>query len=160
MNQTDANRLKSWLFVAVFGVFVSVTTVASVGITPVGAQSPTTSGGGGTTCSTATGFLTLPVWYRGLNKSATDCDLVSPDAVGGISNFIWRIALNIVDIALQLVGYIAAGFILYGGFLFLRSAGDPAKTARARTMILDAAIGLVISIGSVAIINLFTGIVK
>jgi hypothetical protein len=85
---------------------------------------------------------------------------VSPDAVGGVGNFIWRIALNIIDIALQLVGYIAAGFILYGGFLFLTSAGDPGKTAKARTMILDAAIGLAISIGSVAIINLFTGVVK
>lgn len=172
MNQLRTNRIKNWFLIGVFALFVTSSGLVGLGsasaapaTTPAPTATPSTTGGtatasGGTTCDKAAGFLTFPVWYRGLNKSATDCDLVSPDAVGGIGNFIWRIALNIIDIALQLVGYIAAGFILYGGFLFLTSAGDPGKTAKARTMILDAAIGLAISIGSVAIINLFTGVVK
>lgn len=162
MIHTRINRIKSWFLISIFGLFVATASLVSVGVSPVGAQGATPAApvSIGTTCTDAKGFLTFPVWYRGLNKSATDCDLVSPDAVGGIGNFIWRIALNVIDIALQLVGYIAAGFILYGGFLFLTSAGDPGKTAKARTMIIDAAIGLAISIGSVAIINLFTGVVK
>lgn len=159
MIQTHIIRhIKSWFLAATFAVFVggtAVNTVASQLTSAAPVAAPTVY-----TCASAKGFLTFPVWYRGLTKSDVDCDLTSPDAVGGIGNFIWRIALNVIDIGLQLVGYIAAGFVLYGGVLFLRSAGDPAKTARARTMILDAMIGLVISIGSVAIINVFTGIVK
>lgn len=174
MIQSRASRIKNWLLIGIFALFITSTgfvgldgASAAPATTPAPTATPSTTttttatpAGTGTTCDKAVGFLTFPVWYRGLNKSAADCDLVSPDAVGGIGNFIWRIVLNVVDIALQLVGYIAAGFILYGGFLFLTSAGDPGKTAKARTMILDAAIGLAISIGSVAIINIFAGVVK
>lgn len=120
------------------------------------------------TCSAAKGFLTFPVWYRGLNVSKDDCSLVSPDSLNtaaapgnnGLSNFIWRVVLNIMDMALQAVGYVAVGFILYGGFTMIVSNGSPEGSAKGRKTILNAVIGLVISIGSVGIVNLVMGIIK
>jgi len=98
------------------------------------------------------GFLGFPAWYRGLTNG--DCSMKSPsDMSGGISTFIWTIALNIIDIALMLVGYLSVGFVIYGGFLMLTSRGKPNDIAEAQVMIRNAVIGLVISFGSVAVVN-------
>jgi hypothetical protein len=97
------------------------------------------------------GFLGFPAWYRGLTTA--DCNIKSPSDAGGISKFIWHIGLNVVEIALVAIGYITAFFILYGGFLFLTSNGKPDSAAKARSTILDAAIGLVISLAAVAVVN-------
>ncbi len=144
-----------------------------VGGTVVAVANPTNSGVASAavttyTCTNAKSFLGFPVWYRGLNVSQADCSLVSPDALNtdtnggnnGLSNFIWRVVLNIMDIVLRAVGYVAVGFILYGGFTMIVSNGSPDATARGRKTILNAVIGLVISIGSVGVVNLVMGIIK
>lgn len=124
-----------------------------VGGTAMAATSPATAAAAGGTCSSAPQFLTFPVWYRGLNVG-DNCD-VSVDAVGGdLSAFIWVIVLNVIDIALNVVGYVAAGFIIYGGFLLMTANGVPDKITKARVTIRDAAIGLIISFASVAAVNL------
>ena len=103
------------------------------------------------------GFLGFPAWYSGLTNS--DCSIKSPESAGGLSKFVWRIGLNVVDIALVAASYVAAFFILYGGFLFLTSQGDPTDAAQARSTMLDAVIGLAISMGAVILINfIFNGI--
>jgi hypothetical protein len=99
------------------------------------------------------GFLGFPAWYDGLTVSEEDCNIKSPDAVGGLSNFIWHIVLNVVSIGLVGAGYVAAFFIMYGGFLFLTSQGDANNAATARSTMLDATIGLAISMASVALVN-------
>ena len=102
------------------------------------------------------GFLGFPAWYNGLTND--DCSIKSPESAGGLSKFIWRIGLNVVSIALVAASYVAAYFILYGGFLFLTSQGDPADATLARSTMLDAVIGLAISMGAVILINfVFTG---
>jgi len=101
------------------------------------------------------GFLGFPAWYRGLTDD--NCAIKSPDS-DGISNFIWHIVLNVLDIALTAVGYIATFFILFGGFQFLTSTGKAEAMAKARMTILNAVIGLVISIASVSIINALMGV--
>jgi hypothetical protein len=107
--------------------------------------------------------LTFPTWYRGLGKtigSGADatCEIRSPGTgPDGLSNFIWRIVLNVIEIALQLVGYLAVGFIIYGGFKYITGAGAPDKITAGRKIILNAVIGLIISIFSVAIVNLVAG---
>ena len=96
------------------------------------------------------GFLGFPAWYDGLTNA--DCSIKSPSS-GELSNFIWRIVLNLVSIALVAASYVAAYFILYGGFLFLTSQGDANNAAKARSTMLDAVIGLAISMGAVAFVN-------
>jgi hypothetical protein len=61
---------------------------------------------------------------------------------------------------LQAAGYVATIFIIVGGFKFLTGTGSPDTVAKARTTILNAVIGLIISIFSVAIVNAVAGVVK
>lgn len=117
-------------------------------------------------------ILTFPTWFRGLvevranAEGENECvimgpdDLNSPGETNGLSNFIWRVVLNVIDIALQLVGYIAVIFILIGGFNMITSSGSPDGMAKARKSILNAVIGLVISVGSVGLVNLIMSIIK
>ena len=151
--------IKNWIFALIFAMSVGGGTLATLASEPSLAGAPTNN-----TCAKAQKLLTFPVWYRGLNVgksgSDSDCQLTSPSAVGGLSNFIWRIVLNVTEIGLQLVGYISVGYILYGGFLFLTSQGSSEGSAKARKTILNAVIGLVISIASIAIVNLTLGVFK
>jgi len=104
-------------------------------------------------------------WFRGLAGRDDDgkCQIASPgqDLNGTpleLEGFVWRIALNVIDIALTIVGIIAFLFILYGGFQYLTGGDKPDKVEGARKTIFNAVIGLVISISAVAIINFTFGI--
>lgn len=104
------------------------------------------------TCSNKGKILTLKPWYSGLTND--DCSLKSPGAdTNSQANYIWKIALNIVDDLLQLIGYATVGYIIYGGFLMMTSNGAPDKAAHGRKTIMSAAIGLVIALASVALVN-------
>ena len=105
-------------------------------------------------CSNKGKILTLKPWYSGLTNNDHDCSLKSPGAdTNSQANYIWKIALNIVDDLLQLIGYTTIGYIMYGGFLMMTSNGAPDKAARGRKTIMSAAIGLVIALASVALVN-------
>ena len=109
--------------------------------------------------SCTSNFLGFPAWYNGLLDGK--CNVVSPDGKAGstdplhptLSNFIWHIGLNIVEIALVAVLYISAIFTIYGGFMFMTSQGKPDNAAKARMTMLDATIGLVISFAAVIAVN-------
>ena len=99
-------------------------------------------------------IIGIPPWYRGLSKTVgDDCVIVSPDEAGGLSNFIWRVVLNGIEMALVIVSYIALFFILYGGFLFITGGGNASQIEKARKSIFGAVIGLIISLGAIAITN-------
>lgn len=100
-------------------------------------------------------LLTFPAWFKGLTDG--NCEIKSPDQAGGLGTFIWTIVLNIVEMMLQLVGYISVGYIIRGGFKYMTSIGDPGEMAKAKKIIMDAVIGLGISLVSVAIVNLVAG---
>lgn len=97
-------------------------------------------------------FLTFPAWYDGLTNA--DCSLKTPQGnANQIGDFVWRIVLNITNLALQIVAYASAGFIIYGGFKYLTSSGTPDRTAAAQKIIQNAVIGLVLSFFSVVIVT-------
>ena len=103
-------------------------------------------------CSNNGKILTLKPWYSGLTNN--DCSLKNPGTdTNSQANYIWKIALNIVDDLLQLIGYTTVGYIMYGGFLMMTSNGAPDKAAHGRKTIMSAAIGLVIALASVALVN-------
>lgn len=106
-------------------------------------------------CDTKGKILTFKPWYSGLTKS--DCSIKN---IGSSAQeqavFIWTIALNILDNMFQLVGYLATGYIVYGGFLMLISEGSPDQVSRARRTIIYAVAGLVIAIMSIAIVNMIS----
>ena len=105
-----------------------------------------------------TGFLTFPTWYRGVattDAKTGSCVIKAPDSKdqAGLSKFIWRIVLNIIEIATQLVAYIALFYVFYGGFQYLTSSGNPDQASNGRSTILNAIIGIVIATGASAIVN-------
>lgn len=63
-----------------------------------------------------------------------------------------EIAGRIINIALGLLGLITVGLILYGGFLYMTSAGDEEKIATGKKYIINATIGLVIILSAWAIV--------
>lgn len=104
-------------------------------------------------------LLTFPAWYNNLAKG--DCsEIVNPTEVGGIQNFILIAIMNCVGILMQLVVYITVGFIIWGGFKYMTSNGDAGGIAGAKKMILNAVIGLVIAMISIAIVTLVSGNIK
>ena len=104
--------------------------------------------------------LGIPPWYRGLTTgSGEDCVIASPEQAGGISQFVLKLALNIIEMGIIIVGYIAIFFILYGGFQFLTGGANPGQVEKARNTILHAVIGLAIALAAVAILNIIFGLV-
>lgn len=108
-------------------------------------------------------LLGIPPWYRGLTEVTRtasgdeQCVIKTP---GEIENFVTQIALNVIEIILVLVGYVAAFFILFGGFQFLTGGSNPGQIEKARRTMLNAVIGLAISLGAVGIVNLIFGILN
>lgn len=101
-------------------------------------------------------LLTFPAWYHGLTDGA--CNIKQPGSSSKeLSTFIWTIVLNIIEILLQLVGYVAVAFIIIGGYKYMTSAGEASGMVQARKTIMNAVVGLVISIFSVAIVNIIAG---
>lgn len=107
-------------------------------------------------------LLTLPPWYRGLTDGTAECNIKMPTASGGngqnggeIRQFIQILALNIVEILLHIVAYVTIAFIIVGGFKYITSAGSPDGNQKGRTTIVNAVIGLVLSMAAIGIINLF-----
>lgn len=93
-------------------------------------------------------ILGFPTWYKYLKPTVVStgnsyaCHLEFDfEKPGDIS----KIILAITEIVLRIGGLAAVGFIIYGGFNYVTSQGDPQKAASARKYIINAIIGIVIS---------------
>lgn len=97
------------------------------------------------------GFLGFPTWYKYLEPavSAGECTIKFD-----IQEDVPKVLLAVFEIILRVGGLIAVGFIIYGGFQYILSQGNPDNAKAARSTILNALIGLVITMSSVVIVNL------
>lgn len=64
-----------------------------------------------------------------------------------------KLAFWAVDSMLKLSGYIAAGFVLWGGVKYIKAQGDASQITSAKNTIAQALVGLVICIASIAIVQ-------
>lgn len=147
--------------ILLFGVFAFAVMPSLLVAPAVAAGSTATFGdddSAGLSCSSS--FLGFPAWFDGLPRKTGTCEVEMPmtDDVGqaqsNLSGFIFTIILNVIEIALRLVGFAAVGFVIYGGFKYLTSAGSADRIVAGRKIIQNALIGLVVSFFSVAIVNL------
>lgn len=97
-----------------------------------------------------TEFLGLRPWYYGLEMDES-CNVKSLElgneagAAGDkLAVFIWTIILNILVDLFTIAGVVALGFVIYGGYLFLRSGGDVAFATKGRKTLTAALVGLLI----------------
>lgn len=67
------------------------------------------------------------------------------------------IVLKIVNFALTFLGLLAVVMVIYGGFLYVSSAGNEENVGKAKKILLYAAIGIVIIIASFALVNTILG---
>ena len=144
-----------YILAIVSAVMFSSMTIAS---SHVAAASPPASTA--PTCKDAS-VLGFAPWYRCLTDASGN--VVSPTTLAtggdksGLQKFIWTIVLNLLDDFLRVVGWASVVYLIYGGFKYMMSQGSSDGMAKAKTTILNAIIGLVISILSIAIVNLAVG---
>ncbi len=115
------------------------------------AMMPTNASAAACKTDTDSNLFSFPTWYRGLCEDS-NADKVKIDG-GSPADIVFVIALNLIDIALRIVGIIAVGYLIYGGFRFVTSRGSPDETKKAQDIILKAVVGLVIAILSAVIVS-------
>jgi hypothetical protein len=100
------------------------------------------------------GVTILPPWYKYLDSETISgrCTprFAFPDDIS-------RILLALTEILLRVGALVAVGFIIYGGFQYLISQGEPDRTKAARQTIQNAVIGLVITTLATFIVNFVGG---
>lgn len=131
--------------------------------TPVSSAVPATSQFAKTAAQcNAGGFFGIPTWYKYIKEFDDDCNpkvnlRSGPNGARVNGTVVIQIALAMVDILLRVGALIAVGFVLYGGFLYLTSQGEPDGLKRGRQAILNALVGLVIAIMASAIVTFIGG---
>lgn len=100
------------------------------------------------------GIPILPSWYKYLDGSEDSTGRCSPQFT--FPDDLGAILLAIVEILLRIGTFAAIGFVIYGGILYMTSQGEPDKAANAQKTLINAIIGLVITLiatGAVAFIG-------
>lgn len=99
---------------------------------------------------TGSRVLTFPTWQNGMPGTC------SQPKIEKLNDF-WIVVMNFIEVLLQIVAYVSAGYIIWGGFKYMKSEGDPGKISEAKAAILNAVIGLVIALSSVALVAFVQG---
>ena len=96
-----------------------------------------------------------------LPNAALAVGLTAPKKVGGLSSKPLATTLtNIINAVLALVGVIALGVILYGGFRWMTAAGNEEAVGEAKKIITAGVIGLIIVIIAYAVVTFVINTVK
>ncbi len=126
-------------------------------------------------CSNDSSFLLgLPTWYKYLTVGQVtqndkngkpvvvdECGVILPVKNGETDwgQAIGRVGLALTEILLRLGAMVAVGFIIYGGYRYILSQGEPDAIKKAQGTIVNSVIGLVITIFATAIVNLIGGVI-
>ena len=100
-------------------------------------------------------FLGFRPWYADLCDGDTKENKIafpSGESDEALARFIWTIVLNVLFDVTLAVGYLAVAFIIYGGFLYITSQGDPGRALKGKKTLTSAVIGTVIAmVASIAV---------
>jgi Type IV secretion system pilin len=95
----------------------------------------------------------VPTWYKYLN-SKVEGGKCTPMFGFENKNDVVRVLLAVFEIILFIGGVAAVFYVVYGGFLYITSSGEPDKARNGRTTIINAIVGLFICLSATAIVNL------
>lgn len=95
------------------------------------------------------------------DKETSECSGAKCAVLGGVKDAggdnnkadIKTIVGNIIGTMLFIVGVLSVIMIIYGGIMYVISAGDSGKIGKAKNTIIYAVVGLVVSILSYSIVN-------
>ncbi len=114
-------------------IFVVLAVILSVSIvTSLNAKQPTYAATG--SCQE---FLGMKAWYCGVDENPSSAETLKSNAQ--------QIALNIMEDLATLATYLVIGYVIFGGYLYMFSYGDPVKAATGKKTIYRAFIGLAIA---------------
>lgn len=91
-------------------------------------------------------FLGMPSWDDGLNLDSMNNETE-------LTNNIVKIASNILTDISVIAAYLVVGYVIYGGYLYMFSSGDPGKAAAGKKTLTHAFIGLAICISAYTIFS-------
>lgn len=131
-------------------VFVGVILMGLASLAPT----PAAALGGGD-CGAPT-FLGFKAWYDGLCNDSNEIEQPEKGKDEELAAFVWTIVLNVVFDVSLVIGYLALGFVIYGGYLYIMAQGDPGKMARGKKTLTSAAIGTAIAMMASVIVNTIT----
>lgn len=104
--------------------------------------------------NSALGIVFLKSW-----DSCLDHDKNGVPIIKSLTS-VWLILLPILEDAIKIAGYTAAGFMIWGGIKYIKSQGDPGQFNEARQVIYNSLFGLVLALLSVAIVNFIAGAIS
>lgn len=110
-------------------------------------------------CHQSYSFLNFPTWYEYLEvgpKGSDPCAIIGPTDSQNKFSFekaIPRIILALIDILLRLAGLAAVGFVIFGGVRYMTSQGEPEALKAARGTLINAIVGLIISVLAFTIVS-------
>ena len=99
----------------------------------------------------AAGFFGFPTWYEYLPKNTDG----SPK-LDRLMDF-WLIIAAVLEMIIRLGGMLAVGYFIYSGIKFMTSQGNPEKIAQARTGMIQATVGLIITLVAANVVSLVAG---
>ena len=94
-------------------------------------------------------------WYTGLTRWCDDLP-ANPDFTTGktaIMEYIITLVVNIYGMITDIASYVAVLLVMYGGFLYITSSGDPGKAVKGRKTIINSVIGIAIVKGGDVILS-------
>jgi hypothetical protein len=90
------------------------------------------------------GFLGLTAW---------DCGVTIKGNEDSLKKGIWQIVANIATDITVIAAYLVLGYVIYGGYLYIFSSGDPNKVTSGKKTLTHAFIGLAIVMSSYLIMT-------
>ena len=79
-------------------------------------------------------FLGFTSWNCGVNINSTET----------LKTGVWTIAANVLTDLTVAAAYLVLGYVIYGGYVYITSSGDPHKVAKGKKTLSQAFIGLAI----------------
>ncbi len=88
-----------------------------------------------------------------LGFTSWDCGVNISQDQESLKSGIWTIGVNILADITVAAAYLVLGYVIYGGYLYTMSAGDPGKVTSGKKTLMNAFIGLAIVLLSNIILN-------
>jgi hypothetical protein len=106
-------------------------------------------------------FLLLILPHVGLAQAPENrFGLVDAQGIGLPENDLRVAIVRIVQIILGFLGIIAVLIVLYGGFIWMTSGGDPTKIEKAKKILINAVIGIIVILSSFIIVSFIINALK
>lgn len=96
-------------------------------------------------------FLSFPTWYKYL-PGTIDANGRCTPAISNI-NDVWLIVAAGIEILIRVAAILAFFMIIYAAFSYTMSQGEPDATAKAKDTLINAILGLAISVSAIVIVN-------